>query len=288
MTYYVTLLLVIGASASPLILPLLSLVIPCSPQYLGNVLVDCGNPEMISYRGRLFVYFVEIILITAAAMTTGMLSNSIVGLAGLLSSYISLDRYIPMLNAVNQIIDLSYQRYAVLFFIFSSGVKVYKTPKFIMPAEEESLYQQRTFYRQLQLLVKLYNASFQMHHLPNVQCSCSAVIIGSLFGAIVLHGKVALPGYLAFPFFCVNCAGILFGTIHMCSCITLSSISLKRKWRQKDNYGGSTWFRAFAKSCPDLKIRIGPFHVVDRAKLALVYRFCLQRTFFCVVYSRES
>lgn len=146
---------------------------------------------------------------------------------------------------------------------------------------------QALLYRQMQLFVKLFNTCFQLHHLPNILYSCSAVTIGSLFGTIELHGKIPMLGYLAFPCFFINCVLILFGTIHLCSSITLSSKSVKNRW-SSNNYYWSLWMRVLARSCPDLKIKIGPFHNVDRERLAIVYRFCLQRTFFLIIYSRSG
>ncbi|CAL8103623.1 unnamed protein product [Orchesella dallaii] len=93
LTNIVTLFLVIGAALSPILLPLLAWLLPCSPQYLGNVIINCSDPSSLTLLSRVWIYLVELVIITAAALSTGVLSNPIIAMAGMINTFIRHVKY---------------------------------------------------------------------------------------------------------------------------------------------------------------------------------------------------
>jgi len=142
-------------------------------------------------------------------------------------------------------------------------------------------------YREIQLLVGLYNACFKTNLLPNIQFTGSILIICALFGIIEFGQKLALPAKVFFAFIILLASVVLTYMLDVSSRIMLVSKSIQFRWKQCQMWTGleRRWFKRFIQSCGILKIYTGVFHAVDRQRLPIVFRFCLQRTVFLTVYA---
>jgi len=141
-------------------------------------------------------------------------------------------------------------------------------------------------YRQTQILLHLYHDCFQMQLLPNMFFSSSILIICCLFATVELKDELPIVVYVAFPFLLVLTSMFLLIMLEMTSRVVVLSKSIKTQWSIK-YCGKSLWYQKFARSCPPLKIVAGPFSKIGRDRIAIVLRFCLQRTIFLVVWSRK-
>lgn len=148
------------------------------------------------------------------------------------------------------------------------------------------LFYRASLYRQTQILIHMYLECFQMQLLPNMLFSSSVIIITCLFVIIELKNELPLALYIVFPLILLITTVFLIIMLEMTSQVITLSKSIKTQWSSAF-YEKSCWFNAFNRSCPPLKIVVGPFGKIGRDKMSTVIRFCLQRTIFFIVWSRQ-
>jgi len=142
-----------------------------------------------------------------------------------------------------------------------------------------------TFYRQLQLLVIFINHCMQQMLWPTVQFCGAVAIIATGYAVIVFSSHMTtsmLAGLLS-----INIISAVFCTckLEFGSMPRQISIKMINSWAQ---WGNIKYCKKFVKSCKPLSIQVGPFHIMDRNRAPALIRFCMQRTIFLVVQSRQS
>lgn len=140
-------------------------------------------------------------------------------------------------------------------------------------------------YKQLRLLVGLCDQCFQQYSWPNIQFCGSAIIICSLFPALVFWKN--LPVNLVFLLASTCILSIVFVlAVHDYGSRPLVGsqkfLFTCSKWWRRD-----VWARTYFQGCQPIFFKIGHFHRVDRSRGPSLMRFCLQRTFFLVVKFRS-
>ncbi|CAL8125499.1 unnamed protein product [Orchesella dallaii] len=248
----------LGASFAPFFLPTLCWVTPCSPQFFGSMFLNCSEDGQkdITILQRTFIYIFEVILIYGPCQITGVTYISAVLLTEFLNRYAE--------NLKREITKFRWKKFTV-----------------------SKINRQGKRYREIQLLVGLYNACFKTNLLPNIHFTGSILIICALFGIIEFGQRLAIPAKVFFVFIILVASIVLTYMLEVSSKIMLVSKSIRMRLKQCQLRVGleAPWLKRFAKSCSILSIYNGVFHAVDRQRLPIVFRFCLQRTVFLTVYA---
>lgn len=236
----------------PFIFPLVFWITPCAPHFLYSLTSQCKyfHSETTIY-GKVTFYFVETILIFPA-----------VGIAGFIC-VIVLVPIVVLSDFLNRIRQSDINNYS-----FNS----HPTP---------------LLYRQAQILIKLYNECVKEIIFPGLFIIHAGVIIMSLFVIIELRNKLHLIAFILYPFLLIMAIGFDVFMMEFCSKPFSLSKLIKARWRKCQYNRKNIWLQLFDKSCPILKIHTSPNLPVDRVRLTIFMRFCLQRTLFFVVYHRR-
>lgn len=140
-------------------------------------------------------------------------------------------------------------------------------------------------YRQLQIIVGLCDNCFQQFSWPNIQFMGSSILISVLYSVLMF--------YKIFP------ANVLLMMVSTCTITGIFIFSIfdygsrpyvaSRKFlaRCTKQWRLFPWTRAFFRSCRPIYFKIGQFHRMDRGRGPSLIRFCLQRTFFLMVQSKN-
>lgn len=147
---------------------------------------------------------------------------------------------------------------------------------------------QTKLYRQLQLLVKLFNNCFQDLQMPNMFIIHGVINVMCLFVVIELRNSLNLVEALLYPYMLFIC--VIFDVVVMEYASKPASLSkaVKNHWRKFQFLKEDQWLSRYSVSCPILRIYTAPTPLtVGRERLAIFFRFCLQRTLFFVVYHRK-
>lgn len=142
-------------------------------------------------------------------------------------------------------------------------------------------------YRQAQVLMKVYNECFQDTVFPTLFIVHAGLIIMSLFVIVELRESLPMMGFILYPFLSIMIIGFDLVIMEFCSKPLGLSKSIKRHWQKYSYHQRDPWLHYFSRSCPVLKIYTKPKLAVDRERLAIFFRFCLQRTLFLVVFHRR-
>ncbi len=137
-------------------------------------------------------------------------------------------------------------------------------------------------YRQIQILVLLTNICLQLYILPSIQFIGSVIIIALLFSILIFgHYLPMWTTFLLSLTFVVAIIAVWF-VLNMGSQPILKSSKVLKKWRLYNRECNCKWTRKFVRSCPNVVLRMGSFHTLDRSRAPSLMRFVLQRTFFLV------
>lgn len=135
-------------------------------------------------------------------------------------------------------------------------------------------------FRELQIIILLNNLCFQTYVFPAVQFCGGFVVITSLYSLVVL--KDQLPNIwvvllLTFAIVLTGSCSLILDMGGKPMKYTSKIISTLRK------HGEDSWSRRFYRSCPQLALKVDPFHKLDEQRTPSFIRFILQRTAFFVM-----
>jgi len=142
------------------------------------------------------------------------------------------------------------------------------------------------FYQHYQLFVLSLNNHFQALVLPTVQAGDAALIIASLYTVIMGQDEIPSVLYGFVVIFLVSVSIFMIAVLDVASRVQLVSNLILRKLKASC-YSKSKYCRKRLRTMPTLRIFMGPFHAVDRARAPALIRFCLQRTVFLIFNSRS-
>jgi len=142
------------------------------------------------------------------------------------------------------------------------------------------------FYKHHKLFVTSLNAQFQAFVLPTVQAGNAALIIASLYTVIMCHKEIPPVLYGFVVLFLVSVSIFMIAVLDVASKVQLASNLILRRLKASA-YSKSKYCRKRLRTMPTLRIFMGPFHAVDRARAPALIRFCLQRTVFLIFNSRS-
>lgn len=150
------------------------------------------------------------------------------------------------------------------------------------------LQRQTQFYRQLHLLIKLFNECFRDDVLPTIFVTHAGMSIICLFVVIELRQFISGVVFIIYTFIMVMV--VVFDVIMMEYASKPISFSkcIKQQWSKCQVVEGNCWLKRFSRSCPILRLYIKPSLSIGRERLAAFIKFCLQRTLFFVVLHRNS
>lgn len=123
-----------------------------------------------------------------------------------------------------------------------------------------------------------------------VNFCCAVINICFLYSAIVFYNSVGGLGILLAFFVFSSANEFTLIALDYGSRPLLYSKTIKVNWCRKIahcNAKGRKAERLCANSCAPMWLRMGPFHQLDRSRFPALIRFCLQRTFFLIVNTRD-
>lgn len=147
---------------------------------------------------------------------------------------------------------------------------------------------QARLYRQLQLLVNMFNTCFQDFQMPNIFIVHGAVIVMCLFVMIELRHQMNFLETCFYTYILTLC--VIFDVVVMEYASKPASLSnaVKSHWRKFQFLKADPWLMRYSASCPVLHVYTASTPLtVGRERLVIFFRFCLQRTLFFVVYHRR-
>lgn len=146
---------------------------------------------------------------------------------------------------------------------------------------------QAFLYRQLQLLISLFNECYEKYCFPTVFICHAGYNVLGLFAVIEIRNSVPFIQFVMYPFMLCLCVGAAIVMLEYGSLPLALSKSIKNNWRKGQFVRADAWLAKFSKSCPTLQIYTVPRLTFGRERLAIFFRFCLQRTVFLVVYNER-
>lgn len=242
-----------GTVLMPFLFPLVFWIIPCAPHFLYSITSECKySHTKTTIYVKIIFYFVE-----------GLLFSPVVGIAGFLCVIIM----VPVI-VLSDFLHKIHRRDDLQNYNFRSE-----------PAP--------LFYRQAQILITLYNECVKEIIFPVLFIIHAGVIIMSLFVILELRNKLHFMAFILYPFLLIMIIGFDVCMMEFCSKPFSLSKLIKWRWQKLQYHQKNVWLQRFARSCPILKIYTSPTLPVDRMRLTIFMRFCLQRTLFLVVYHRR-
>lgn len=264
--HQILLVWVIGFPFAPFCIASLFWFDPCAPQFLYSIMHSHCSSE-ISFdqeSGRLakiFYFFLETILISQISAFGPMLVFLMI---------------IP-LSCFNGCFSEIHRRCSNLYSMRQNSHASF-------PLLKETI-----LYREMQYLMKVFSEIFQEYLLPMVISSHSICTIASMFDLIkrMNSGEKGEPvGYIIYITLLAISVGFEAILLEFASKPIVRSKQVKGQWRSMQYTQKNEWLEKFEMSCPILKIYTRPSLPIERDKLAVFLRFCLQRTVFIVVYNR--
>jgi len=139
-------------------------------------------------------------------------------------------------------------------------------------------------YRATQLLVNLSNKAYKQFYWPNIEFEGALLVIACFYLGIMLQLLIARIAAFTLSFLVL---GFVIVALDIASQPLLLSRSIIHSWKRWRG-PGYRWMAKFAKSCRPIGLNVGQFHVIDRKRVPIIIRFCLQRTFFLVMQTRTN
>lgn len=156
----------------------------------------------------------------------------------------------------------------------------------VLNVEDEAL-RRCQVYREVQLLQKLYHEIFQYNWLPGLEAQLCVLVTLGLYGMIDLKGIIEMPGYLCFPALVATGFSVISYLFRMADSCFESSSRLLASWRKLRDENvpkfQRTWIRRYAKSCSELKIRVGSWHNINNRMILILLSFCIEHAISLII-----
>ncbi len=137
-------------------------------------------------------------------------------------------------------------------------------------------------YRRIQIVVRLTNICYQTHLLPMIQFNGAVSLILLLYSILIIVKYLTIwSKILVYLTFIIGVV-IICVVLHTGSQPILKSRNILHHWRIYNQTCDCRWTAKFLRSCPEVVLRMGTFHAMDRSRAPNLMRFVLQRTFFLV------
>lgn len=146
------------------------------------------------------------------------------------------------------------------------------------------LQSQCLLYRQVQIMAIIYNSCFRKWILPLIEGVLGVLSIYCLQGAFALKAKNPFMAFFVFPSTFITIQFIVVGILENASKTLPQSRAAIRSMENCRNRYNRKGVKSLTKSCQLIGIRTGGYHVIRRERYAIILRFILQRTFFCLMY----
>lgn len=144
-------------------------------------------------------------------------------------------------------------------------------------------------YRQVHILEKMLNDFLMTKISPAVVIFIPAVQIVSQFVSVMMHDKIAMPGFLIFPLFLVDgfVANVLVFTL--ASWVNSTPHDMLVKYgRRLDNISvGGSYLRKEVKALNSMKIKFWS-NYIDRGTPLMIQNFCLAQTMSLIMIRSSS
>jgi len=124
-------------------------------------------------------------------------------------------------------------------------------------------------YREVHILVKLYNGIFQTLYTPSVVAVALGELVAAVFVCIRLHAVVAMPGFIFYPLLIIDGLSVIVIT-KVAGEVFRKSKEFLRTAKKNTRECRRTEYRKQIRSFETMKIRFGAVNFIDE-KTPLVF-----------------
>jgi hypothetical protein len=132
-------------------------------------------------------------------------------------------------------------------------------------------------YRQLQVLNTMFNNIYSRDLFTICMASFLLYVIPTGYFILTIHKTNMLASVVAT---CVTLTqyAVILGIFSMAGQVWSESVELRRAWQTNDQLASKKLTRRYAKSLPDIKVKIGCTNFVDKFTPLVFLSFCVEQT----------